>query len=109
MQGPPPQGLNPPQGFIPSHDLPQDPNLSQGPPPPVLPDTHSDHGAVDKSQRTQNQLLVHEAKAIIYTCMDFRLIDDVVLFMNKKGFNNNYDQFILAGASLAFVEERFKP
>ena len=51
---------------------------------------------------TQNQLTVHTAKAIVLTCMDFRLIDDAVLFFNSLGLNNNYDEFILAGASLGY-------
>ena len=49
-----------------------------------------------------------EAKALVYTCMDFRLLDDIVQFMNEKGLTCNYDQFILAGVSLPFVEEKFK-
>jgi hypothetical protein len=36
--------------------------------------------------------------------MDFRLIDDIVRFMDGKGYNNNYDQFILAGGSLGFIQ-----
>lgn len=51
---------------------------------------------------TQNQLTVHKAKAIVITCMDFRLIDDAVLFFNSIGLNNNYDEFVLAGASLGY-------
>lgn len=51
---------------------------------------------------TQNQLTAHTAKAIVLTCMDFRLIDDAVLFLNSLGLNNNYDEFILAGASLGY-------
>jgi len=51
---------------------------------------------------TQNQLTAHTAKAIVITCMDFRLIDDAVLFFNSLGLNNNYDNFILAGASLGY-------
>ena len=51
---------------------------------------------------TQNQLTAHKAKAIVITCMDFRLIDDEVLFFNRLGLNNNYDEFILAGASLGY-------
>jgi hypothetical protein len=51
---------------------------------------------------TQNQLTAHTAKAIVLTCMDFRLIDDAVLFFNTIGLNNNYDNFILAGASLGY-------
>ena len=51
---------------------------------------------------TQNQLIAHKAKALVITCMDFRLIDDAVLFFNSIGLNNNYDNFILAGASLGY-------
>ena len=61
-----------------------------------------------KELRTQNQMEVHEAKAILYSCMDFRLLDDIVIFMNEKGYNNNYDQFILAGASLSFIKDEYK-
>jgi hypothetical protein len=39
--------------------------------------------------------------------MDFRLIDDEVRFMDKLGYNNNYDQFILAGASLGFTQDKY--
>lgn len=51
---------------------------------------------------TQNQLTAHTAKAIVLTCMDFRLRDDAVLFFNILGLNNNYDEIILAGASLGY-------
>jgi hypothetical protein len=54
--------------------------------------------------KTQDQNKVHEARAIVLTCMDFRLIDDMVKMMNELGYNNNYDQFILAGASLGYNE-----
>jgi hypothetical protein len=40
--------------------------------------------------------------------MDFRLCDDIVKFMNEQGFNNNYDQFVLAGASLGFSQEKYQ-
>ena len=61
-----------------------------------------------KGLRTQNQLIAREAEAMVYSCMDFRLLDDIVMFMDKKGYNNNYDQFILAGCSLAFSNEKLK-
>ncbi len=57
--------------------------------------------------QTQNQKTAHQAKAFGITCMDFRLIDDVVYFMNGLGFNNNYDEFILAGASLGFTQDKY--
>lgn len=39
--------------------------------------------------------------------MDFRLCDDVTKFMKKKGENKNYDQFVLAGASLGFTQKKY--
>ena len=57
--------------------------------------------------QTQDQLKVHEAQAIVLSCMDFRLLDDIVYFMNNSGYNNNYDQFILAGASLGYNQAQY--
>jgi carbonic anhydrase len=54
------------------------------------------------SAETQDQLTAHKARAMVITCMDFRLIDDAVNYLNSKGYNNNYDEFILAGASLGY-------
>ena len=59
-------------------------------------------GFAGSSMPTQNQLTEHTAKAIVITCMDFRLIDDVVNYLNDQGYNNNYDEFILSGASLGY-------
>jgi hypothetical protein len=41
-------------------------------------------------------------KAFVITCIDFRLIDEAVTYLNSKGYLNNYDEFILAGASLGY-------
>ena len=57
--------------------------------------------------QTQNQLSAHSAKAFVIYCMDFRLLDDVVYFLDKKGYNNNYDGFILAGASLGYIQKKY--
>lgn len=35
--------------------------------------------------------------------MDFRLIDDAVRYLDQEGYNNNYDEFILAGSSLGHI------
>ena len=56
---------------------------------------------------TQNQLTAHDAKAIVITCMDFRLIDDAVRYLDKEGYNNNYDEFILAGSSLGYNQKTY--
>jgi hypothetical protein len=58
---------------------------------------------ISNTQVTNTQETLHTtAKAIVITCMDFRLIDDAVLFFNSIGLQNNYDEFILAGASLGY-------
>lgn len=41
-------------------------------------------------------------KALVITCIDFRLIDEAVEYLNSKGYLDNYDEFILAGASLGY-------
>jgi carbonic anhydrase len=47
------------------------------------------------------------AKALLLSCMDYRLIDDLVRFMDGQGLQNQYDHVILAGASLGVVNEGF--
>ena len=56
---------------------------------------------------TQDQLTAHDARAFVLSCMDFRLIDDMVMYMDNKGYNNNYDKFILAGASYGYNQDTF--
>lgn len=36
------------------------------------------------------------------SCIDFRFVDDVTFYQDVKGKCNNYDKFILAGASLGY-------
>ena len=56
---------------------------------------------------TQDQTTAHSANCFAVTCMDFRLVDDSVYFMNSLGLNNNYDQFMLAGSSLGFTQDKY--
>ena len=37
---------------------------------------------------------------LLLSCMDLRLLDDIVVFMEQDNLSNRYDQFILAGAAL---------
>lgn len=37
---------------------------------------------------------------LLLSCMDLRLLDDIIRFMEHDNLTNRYDQFILAGASL---------
>lgn len=48
-----------------------------------------------------------KAKALLLSCMDYRLVDDLVTFMNEKGLKDNYDHVVLAGASLGVVSDKF--
>lgn len=41
-------------------------------------------------------------KDFILSCIDFRFVDDAGYYMNTKGYCNNYDQFVLVGASLGY-------
>ena len=55
--------------------------------------------------KTQSQLdeHTHTATAIVLSCMDFRDIDDLTFLFNSLNYNNNYDQFILAGSSFGIL------
>jgi carbonic anhydrase len=44
----------------------------------------------------------HVAKAFVITCIDFRLIDEAVAYLNSINLLNEYDEFIVAGASLGY-------
>jgi carbonic anhydrase len=43
---------------------------------------------------------------LLLSCMDYRLIDDLVTFMDSRGLQGNYDHVILAGASLGAVTDK---
>ena len=61
----------------------------------------------NKSMLTQNKLTAHHAKAFVVTCMDFRLFNDTNRHLKERGYNVNYDQFVLAGVSLGFVQQKY--
>jgi len=44
----------------------------------------------------------HTCEQFCLSCIDFRFVDDVTFYQNVKGKCNNYDHFILAGASLGY-------
>lgn len=47
------------------------------------------------------------ARAIMLSCMDYRLVDDLVNFMEAHEYHDEYDHVVLAGASLGVVHEAF--
>ncbi len=46
------------------------------------------------------------AEALLLSCMDYRLVDDIVRYMDGRGLTNNYDHVVLAGASLGAVSDK---
>jgi carbonic anhydrase len=44
---------------------------------------------------------------LLLSCMDLRLIDNIVHFMDVLNMTNRYDQFILAGAALGVNQDKF--
>ena len=58
-------------------------------------------------------LVPHAARAagdvdsVVLSCMDYRLMDDVGVYLDGRGLKNNYDHLILAGASLGAVTSKY--
>ena len=48
-----------------------------------------------------------EVEALALTCIDYRLVDDGIRFIDGLGLTKNFDQVALAGASLAAVSDKF--
>ena len=42
---------------------------------------------------------------LLLSCMDLRLIDDLVPFMNGDNLTNRYDQLVFAGAALGVIQQ----
>lgn len=45
--------------------------------------------------------------ALLLSCMDYRLVDDIERYMAGRGLRDRYDHIILAGASLGASSDRF--
>jgi carbonic anhydrase len=45
--------------------------------------------------------------ALLLSCMDYRLMDDVERYMSGRGLRDKYDHVILAGASLGAVTDKY--
>lgn len=46
-------------------------------------------------------------EALVLSCMDFRLMDDIERYMANRGLRDKYDHVVLAGASLGALTTRF--
>ena len=45
--------------------------------------------------------------ALLLSCMDFRLMDDIERYMSGRGLRDKYDHFVLAGASLGAITDKY--
>lgn len=45
--------------------------------------------------------------ALLLTCMDFRLMDDIERYMSARGLRDKYDHIVLAGASLGAITDKY--
>ena len=45
--------------------------------------------------------------ALLLSCMDFRLMDDIERYMSDRGLRNKYDHIVLAGASLGAITDKY--
>lgn len=43
---------------------------------------------------------------LLLTCMDYRLVDSIPEYMNKRGLHGKYDHVVLAGASLGALTDK---
>ena len=59
-----------------------------------------------KRSLTQDKRKAHSAKAFLVTCMDFRFINDEISHMIDKGYDVNFDEFVLAGVSIGINQTK---
>lgn len=48
-----------------------------------------------------------DVEALVLTCMDFRLVNEVGFLLNEHGLVNKYDQIIMAGATLGVATDKY--
>lgn len=46
-------------------------------------------------------------EALLLSCMDFRLMNEIESYMIRRGLRDSYDHVVLAGASLGAVTDKF--
>ena len=47
------------------------------------------------------------AEALLLSCMDYRLMDEIGRYMSARGLRDKYDHIVLAGAALGAVTEKY--
>lgn len=48
-----------------------------------------------------------DIEALLLSCMDYRLLDEIERFMSFEELRDRYDHFILAGSSLGAITEKY--
>lgn len=66
------------------------------------------HGAAPSGAAPSGTAPAHTAEALLLSCMDYRLIDDIAQYMEGRGLTDQYDHVVLAGAALGAVTKNFK-
>jgi hypothetical protein len=65
-------------------------------------ETNSSGLFVSNRCRDPSQVNLHLAKALVLSCIDFRLRDNIKCNLSDLGYKNDYDEFILAGTTLGY-------
>lgn len=81
-----------------------EPPIQRKPDPKAGAEVGTGHGADPQTGAAPT----HTTEALLLSCMDYRLIDDTVRYMDGRGLTNQYDHVILAGASLGVLNNQFK-
>ncbi|MBL8672343.1 MAG: hypothetical protein JNK11_16910 [Alphaproteobacteria bacterium] len=48
-----------------------------------------------------------DTEALLLSCMDYRLTDDIVRYMGRRKLTDKYDHVVLAGASLGALTDKY--
>jgi len=67
---------------------------------------HTAPPAAVTDQQVEKYAGKHGTEALLLTCMDYRLTDDVERYMSGRGMRDQYDQVILAGAALGATTDQ---
>lgn len=64
---------------------------------------------INKKQiNDKDGVIKHEANALVLTCMDYRYVEATVNFLYGRNDANDFNYFVLAGASLGYNESKTK-
>jgi len=60
---------------------------------------------IQELERDNPSVNSHRTEALVLSCMDYRLVDDVTRCMNARGMQDKYDLITLAGASIGVLAD----